>query len=250
MNYLALLRNLLILASLPAAAGGAYRVAGQEQPPVPRVCAPDDPTARPEAIAPVVPFAETANNAHVRSDPVITRPRGANSLAILPPGTLVAVVGQLPDWSWYHIVMPDGRCGWMHRTVLHLTPLQQEQGTAVAPLAVVTTTPLPLHDVTITVQVCTDLNGSGTEACDESEGVRNVAFQAQDLGRFEQVGPRGLTDSRGVLRLAVQAPPESELFLSAPSLPWSDTITIRDGQVETVDPIVLEQPARLPALLP
>jgi hypothetical protein len=72
----------------------------------------------------------------------------------------------------------------------------------------------------------------------------------QDLGRFEHVGPRGLTDSRGVLRLSAQVPLDGELFLSAPALPWSDTISVRDGQVSPIDPIVLEQPALLPALLP
>ncbi len=223
---------------------------------MPMNCPPADSTGMQDHVKAEVLHAQTAYNAHIRREPFITKPKTLNSIMVVPKGTMVAVHGRKGDRSWYHVVAPDGQCGWMHHTVLHLS----EHELAQLPINEVvqeameqptpTATPLALATVTITLQVCTDLNGSGTEACDEREGVRNVPVHVADLSSFEQVGPRGLTDERGVLRLTVQTIPDTELFISAPSLPWSKTVMVRDGEAAQVAPIVLEQPAILPWLLP
>ncbi len=237
--------------------------------------APPTPTATPSPTPHV--RLRTAYTAFLRAEPDW---RHHADRTVLPRGTEVEVRGVVPDASerlggyWYHVqALPDGRAprgGWLHSTVVYLTPTQLAQLTALATAAppaptggaspadppatvapVVARPSVPTAGPTIAVplalRVCYDLHANKT--CDVDEGIAGVRVFGTDAatGRLLLTA---VTDATGVAQIAWHAPAADARARLTLTVPYFEEVRTVTPTQATVDPVVVTALAPIPAWLP
>jgi hypothetical protein len=73
----------------------------------------------------------------------------------------------------------------------------------------------------VTVTVCIDLNQN--RACDPGEGIRDVPILVADATTAQVLATQP-TNAQGMVTLAVLAPPDAQLTVSAPTLAWTEQV--------------------------
>ncbi len=216
----------------------------------------------------------TAYTAFLRAEPDW---RHHADRTVLPRGTEVEVQGVVPDASerlggyWYQVeALPEGgaaRTGWLHSTVVYLTPTQlagltPEASTtpsgaaavvalhpATLPPAAPVTAPTtgPTITVPLALQVCYDLRANKT--CDVDEGIAGVRVYGADAATG-QVLLSAVTDATGVAQLVWHVPTDdtrARLILTVPYFAEVRTVTPTQA---SVDPVLITALAPIPAWLP
>ncbi len=254
----------LLLVVLAGLVGAATASAQPSPPPTP--------TAAPAPIPRV--RLRTAYTAFLRAAPAW---RHDGDREVLPRGTEVDVRAVVPDGSerlggyWYQVeAFPEGgvpRDGWLHSSVVYLTPAQLATlGTteplaptaeatpgdppatvapAVAPPSVATTS--PTLEVPLALRVCYDLHANKT--CDVDEGIVGVRVYGADAATG-QVLLAAVTDATGVAQLVWHAPADdahARLTLTVPYFAEVQTVTPTQN---SVDPVLITALAPIPAWLP
>lgn len=218
--------------------------------------------AAPPPARPVAVGATAAVNAWVRASPEF--PQGER-LRVVPLGTRVGVLAQLPDREWYEVRLADGLEGWMHYSVLQLqvgasqpaeapppppaAPAGYVNGVTVTRLpaaALQQATATPDTAITLVLRACTDRNKNG--ACDVDEGASGLTVYVTDPVSGAVRG-QNITDSAGVAQVATRIAADGSLVVSVPyfvNMP-PQTVTLEDRALR---PLVLPPVARMPGLLP
>ncbi len=233
---------------------------------------PPTPTAAPSPTLHV--RLRTAYTAFLRAEPDW---RHHADRTVLPRGTAVDVQAVVPDGSarlggyWYQVAaLPDGgaaRTGWLHSTVVYLTPALLAQFTPVAstaptaaaagverhpatlPPATPVTAPTagPTSAVSLALQVCYDLHANKT--CDVDEGIAGVRVYGTDAATG-QLLVTAVTDATGVAQLHWHTPVDdarARLTLTVPY--FAEVRTVTPTQT-SVDPVLITALAPIPAWLP
>ncbi len=255
---------LVVLAGLV----GASTASAQPSPP-------PTPTAAPAPILRV--RLRTAYTAFLRATPAW---RHDGDREVLPRGTEVEVRAVVPDASerlggyWYEVdAFPAGRAsvdGWVHSTVVYLTPTQLAQLTAlasaappaptgeappadpsatVAPVMARPSVPTagPTIAVPLALRVCYDLHANKT--CDVDEGIAGVPVYGTDAATG-QLLVTAVTGTTGVAQLHWHAPADdtrARLILTVPY--FAEVRTVTPAQA-SVDPVLVTALAPIPAWLP
>ncbi len=237
--------------------------------------APPTPTATPSPTLRV--RLRTAYTAFLRAEPDW---RHHADRTVLPRGTEVEVRGVVPDTSerlggyWYEVqALPDGRAsrtGWLHSTVVYLTPAQLAQLGALAtaappaptgaaspvdPPATLASAAAPVTTPTVgstlvvplALRICYDLHANKT--CDVDEGIAGVPVYGTDAATG-QLLIAAVTDSTGVAQIVWHAPvadARARLILTVPY--FAEVRTVTPTQT-SVDPVVITSLAPIPAWLP
>ncbi|MDP9314030.1 MAG: hypothetical protein M3R24_24655 [Chloroflexota bacterium] len=216
----------------------------------------------------------TAYTAFLRAAPAW---RQDGDREVLPRGTEIEVRAVVPDGSerlggyWYHVqALPAGRAprgGWLHSTVVYLTPTQlagltpEASTTPTATAAVVeplpttlpsatpvtTPTTRPTMAVPLALRVCYDLHANKT--CDVDEGIAGVRVYGTDA-TTGQLLVAAVTDAGGVAQLRWHAPAadaRARLILTMPY--FGEVRTVTPTQT-SVDPVLITALAPIPAWLP
>ncbi len=267
-----ILWNLGILACLLAAAGAASSAHGQEIPHGPPAGAPPENTATPVSY----PQVEAAYDGNwIRSTPHFKK---GNELVVVPRHTKIDVFELVEDTGrlkgyWYRVRAQHPQHGaidgWMHSTIIHLTPQQiaqlaalpaatlpEPQPTAV-PTAVASTpttgptAPPPLA-VPLRVRVCYDLHSN--KACDPDEGIGGVEVYASDPATGEILGQLK-TDQAGLAEFTWGINPADRntatTTISVPYFGQVRPVKANSAQgAPAIKPVIITQLAPLPALLP
>ncbi len=234
--------------------------------------APPTPTATPSPTPHV--RLRTAYTAFLRAEPDW---RHHADRTVLPRGTEVEVQAVVPDASerlggyWYQVeALPEGgaaRTGWLHSTVVYLTPTQLagltpetstmptaaasvvEPHPATLPPAAPVTAPTagPTITVPLALQVCYDLHANTT--CDVDEGIAGVRVFGTDAatGRLLLTA---VTDATGVAQIAWHAPAEGTRARLTLTVPYFEEVRTVTPTQATVDPVVVTALAPIPAWLP
>ncbi len=243
---------------------------------VPSVSAQADASPPPTAAPAATPYVRlrTAYTAFLRAAPEW---RHHGDREVLPRGTEVAVRGVVPDGSerlggyWYQVeALPEGRApvaGWLHSTVVYLTPAQLATlgsteppaptaeasfadppapvAPAVAPPSVATTS--PTVEVPLALRVCYDLHANKT--CDVDEGIAGVRVYGTEAATG-QLLVTAVTDAAGVAQFVWHAPAAEARARLTLTVPYFEEVRTVTPAQASVDPVLVTALAPIPAWLP